>query len=143
MVKAEPLHGAGAEVIGDDVTILGKLEKNFFAPRVGHFQTEALLIAGAEVGQVAPFVPPLLAGPPAGERPGLAVLEVGQAFHADDLSTQVGQERSPPRKGVHLFQGENAYTLKNTIFRHRTLPLSGRPSRGRPVEISSQPISWI
>ena len=105
MIKAEPLHGARPEVIGNDVAILSELEKSLLALGSGHVQTEALLVASAKVGQIAPFVPPFLGGLPVWERPCLAVLEMGQAFHANDLSTQVSQERGSPRQRVDLFQG--------------------------------------
>ena len=89
MVEAVPCHGAGAEVIRHDVAFLSQLEENFFTPGIGHFQTKALLIPGAKVGQVSTLVPPFFAGLPAGEGPGLAVLQVDHTFHADDLGAQI------------------------------------------------------
>ena len=80
-------HHQGSYYI--DPYSLSQLEENFFTPGIGHFQTKALLIPGAKVGQVSTLVPPFFAGLPAGERAGLTVLQVDHAFHADDLGAQI------------------------------------------------------
>ena len=118
MIKAKPLHGTRPEVIGNDVAILSQLEKNLFTFKGGHFQTDTLLVTSDKVSQVAPFVPPFLGRAAAGERPCFAVLEMIQAFHADDLGTKISQERGSPRQRVDLFQSEDANTFKHSIFRH-------------------------
>ena len=80
VVEAEALHGAGAEVVGDDVGLGHQLEEEFLALGVGNVHAEAALVARAVIDQVAGLVPPLFAGLAVGEGAGLAVLGGGRGF---------------------------------------------------------------
>ena len=104
MIKTVAAHGAGAEVVGDDVALLDQFKKYFLPGRMRHIHTQALLVARAEVGEVAAFIPPFFARLAIGERPRLAILQVPGAFNADDLRAHIREKRRAPRQGVHLLQ---------------------------------------
>jgi hypothetical protein len=65
---------------------------------------------------------------------------MGQAFHADNLSAQVSQERGSPRQRVNLFQGEDANTFKNSILRHIG---SHKLEQTLNKESGSQAFTWL
>ena len=118
MVEPEPLHGAGAEVVGHDVGLLHQLEEDFLTPRVGHNHAQAALVAGAVIDQVAGFVPPLFTRSSFGKGPGFAVLQVVGAFDADDIGAQIRKESRPPRQRMHLLQGKDSNPVENSLLRH-------------------------
>src|SRR5882724_3367356 len=67
VVQAEPQHGAGAEVVGDDIALGDQLQEYLLAAGLSHIQAETLLIP-APIGKGPSLVPPFFAGFPVGER---------------------------------------------------------------------------
>jgi hypothetical protein len=112
VVEAETPHRAGSEVVSHHVAVLDELEEHFFPRRLGHLQTETLLVASAEVREVGTFVPPLRPGLAIDERPGLAILEVLHAFDADDLRAEVRQKGGAPGQRMNLLQCQDPDALK-------------------------------
>ena len=112
MVEAVALHRAGPEVVGDDVAVLHELQEHVLARGRRDLQAEALLVARAEVREVRALVPPLRTGLAVGERSGLAVLEMLDAFDADHLCPEVREESGAPRQRVHLLEREHPNALQ-------------------------------
>jgi hypothetical protein len=107
VIEAEAAHRAGPEVVGHDVGVPDELQKHLFACRMRDFETQALLVARAEIREVGTFVPPLRSRLAVHERPGLAVLKMRDALDPDHLGAEIRQERSAPRQRVDLFECED------------------------------------
>ena len=113
VVEAQAAHRPRPEVVGHDVAVFDELQEHFLARGMRHLETQALLVARPEIGEVRAFVPPLRAGLAVRERPRLAILEMPDALDADDLCAEIREERGAPRQCVHLLQCQNTDSFKH------------------------------